>query len=156
MVVTLIPPPSANKLWRTFRGRTVRSSAYNDWLEYAAEVIRKEPNFHQFDEPVRVSITLFPGKGVTRLADLDNLIKPVLDVLCPEKLGTEGEVKKPGTGVIQDDNLGHVHEVVVRLASSEPRVKKGKEKLPAIIAVRVRSMTEHQRIVARMVDEGVS
>ncbi len=82
----LLPyPPSANRYWRTFRGRHVRSA---DAVQYRGEVMSRANLYglHLLFCPVRVRVTLHPkltAKGIasrTRI-DLDNCCKVVLDAL---------------------------------------------------------------------------
>lgn len=116
--VALIPPPSANNLWRHFRGQTVRTKAYNDWLEYAVQEMEK--NLTPVTGRVKILIILHEGKGIKVTADLDNFIKPVLDALKPPTFNTDkdGQVaqSKPGASIIEDDNLRHVHRIVADFA----------------------------------------
>jgi len=80
-------PPSTNRLWRQFRGRTIKSAVYRDWIKEAAlrvgvvETIRGpfEVTFHA----VRPDL---------RRRDLDNLTKASMDCLTQCK-------------VIEDDSL---------------------------------------------------
>jgi len=149
MLVTLLPPPSVNECWRWFRGNMVRSKRYTDWLAHCTEVI-EEQGHGPVATPCRVCVTVVPGVGITSRSDLDNLIKPIMDLLTPEKRadpkeeGEQGKLRKPGAGIIPDDNLTHVHEVVVRLATGTPK-KRGKKVPPAVIVVRVQPIAEHYR-----------
>ena len=82
----LLPyPPSANRYWRTFRGRHVRSA---DAVTYRGEVMSRASIYglHLLRGPVKVLATLHPKltrKGVASLVriDLDNCVKVVLDAL---------------------------------------------------------------------------
>lgn len=84
-ILTLGYPVSANRYWRTCRGRTFRSAEadrYKDSAKRAASLA----GLPQFDGPVAVYIALHPKltkKGVASLArmDLDNCIKVTLDAL---------------------------------------------------------------------------
>ena len=84
-ILRLDYPVSANRYWRTFRGRTVRSSeadAYKDGVRRVAW----QAGVVALADPVVVRITLHPKqtkRGVasrTRM-DLDNCIKVTLDAL---------------------------------------------------------------------------
>ena len=79
-------PPSSNRYWRHFRGRTVRSSE--------AERYRVAVFAHVFSEgftgclsgPIRVCATLHPkrtkkGEASKTRLDLDNCVKVLLDAL---------------------------------------------------------------------------
>ena len=82
-------PPSANNLWRSARGRTYRSRTYTDWLLEAgllAKQCLKEP----IKGPYKLSITA--ARPDKRKRDLDNLLKPISDLLT-------------SIGAIEDDHL---------------------------------------------------
>ena len=80
--VRLPIPPSANSMWRNVNGRTLLSKKYRQWRGEA----RWGPDskwpavagLPVFEGPVSVDITL---KRPRKNADLDNRIKPILDVL---------------------------------------------------------------------------
>lgn len=116
--VALVPPPSANRYWKTFRGRTVRSAEATAWLECASDLIQR--NIRPATGSVKVLLELRMGKGVANTADLDNFIKVTMDALKPESRHREtNQVTKPGAGVIVDDSLLYVHEVVARILPEE-------------------------------------
>jgi Holliday junction resolvase RusA-like endonuclease len=119
--VALPPPPSANRLWKTFRGRAVRSAEFNNWLKEA--VIQIQSNIRPTSGPVAVRLVLHLGSGVMRTADLDNFLKPTLDALKPETRHKEtGQVTKPGAGVIADDNLEVVRSIELDIRNEGPKV----------------------------------
>jgi Holliday junction resolvase RusA-like endonuclease len=78
-VITVALPPSANRLWRYSRGRVHRSGEYTSWLKSAGwEAKAQRPA--SLPGWVRVKIrAALPEKG--RTVDLDNHIKPALDLL---------------------------------------------------------------------------
>jgi crossover junction endodeoxyribonuclease RusA len=82
-------PPSANRLWRSGRGRVYRSAEYNSWLKEAGfSILAQNPpkiagHYKIFIEAAR------PDK---RRRDLDNIAKASMDVLV-------------SLGVIQDDSF---------------------------------------------------
>jgi crossover junction endodeoxyribonuclease RusA len=80
-------PPSANAIWRSNRGHVHKSAAYKAWLTVAGWQVRSQhPN--KIEGPYKLSIeAVRPDK---RRRDIDNLIKPVSDLLC-------------SIGVIEDD-----------------------------------------------------
>lgn len=85
-------PPSANRIWRKFRGRMVRSGEYVEWLQACrmaipAEAIGRVRGRHSLDIAV--------DRPDRRARDLDNLCKPTLDAIKDDKF-----VK----GVIRDDS----------------------------------------------------
>lgn len=116
--VVIVPPPSANRLWKNFRGRVVKSRDYEDWLTH---VQRDLAELGKAPSPCGVTIILHGGKGVTVRSDLDNLIKPTMDALRHAE-------------VLADDNLDHVHAIHARF---EPYVGKAKDRGFAELEVRV-------------------
>jgi len=91
MTIDLLYPPSVNRLWRYGRGRAFKTKAYNDWLE-AGEARLLAFNLQSFDGPVSVEMAV--GRPDKRRRDLDNIVKPCLDLL--ERVG-----------VFEDDSQVH-------------------------------------------------
>jgi crossover junction endodeoxyribonuclease RusA len=81
-------PPSANAIWHSNRGHVHKSAAYKAWLKQAGwEARAQHPD--KIEGAYRLSIEVTrPDK---RHRDLDNLIKPISDLLT-------------GLGVIRDDS----------------------------------------------------
>ena len=84
-ILRLAYPVSANRYWRTFRGRTIRSSEA-DVYKASARVVAERFGVVEIQGPVSVSIALLPKltkRGLASLArmDLDNCIKVTLDAL---------------------------------------------------------------------------
>lgn len=105
----LVPPPSANRYWRVFRGRAVRSAEATQWLRYAADLLKSD---QEAVVTARVHIVLQEGKGVMATADLDNFMKVTMDALRPETHDEETKkVKHPGAGLILDDSLAFVRSI---------------------------------------------
>lgn len=102
--ITLPFPPSANRLWRNFKGRTVISEGYRLWKETAGWTLQAQrPQKHE--GPVNIAIKLMmPDK---RRRDIDNRIKPILDLLCAHR-------------VIAGDDSRFVRSVSVSLAHGGP------------------------------------
>ena len=78
-------PVSANRYWRTCRGRTYRSAEATQY-KAAAKLAAARAGVVALDGPAAVSITLHPKltkRGFASLArmDLDNCIKVTLDAL---------------------------------------------------------------------------
>jgi Holliday junction resolvase RusA-like endonuclease len=72
-------PPSVNRLWRSTKdGKHYRSPRYQTWFQAAGLEINRQ-------RPGRVSgqfsVLLQLGRPDRRSRDLDNLMKPVLDLL---------------------------------------------------------------------------
>ena len=82
-------PPSANHLWRSARGRTYRSRAYVDWLAEAG-LYAKQQFKQTLKGPYKLTITA--ARPDKRKRDLDNILKPISDLL-------------KSIGAIEDDHL---------------------------------------------------
>lgn len=112
LIWTLPVPPSANALWqggiRTWRDKRTggfrqgwtqwRSPAYEGWLHECSLLIGRA---ERVPGPVRVAITVRGGKGFREGRDLDNCVKPVVDLVRHKR-------------VISDDNVTVVVEVCAR------------------------------------------
>lgn len=98
MTVTIPVPPSANSVTGHGRGRHYRSHEYAAWLRAAAAAIRMSQGA-EVAPPAVVHIRV--GR-IRANRDIDNLVKPVLDVLRE-------------AGVLADDDTRHVREVRVWL-----------------------------------------
>lgn len=85
MRVTLPYPPSANRYWRVWRGRAVKSKEAREYQEAARETLPKEPA----TGPVIVTLRVFRP---ARRGDLDNSIKVVLDALKGAAFDDDGQV----------------------------------------------------------------
>ena len=71
-------PPSVNRIWKPGPTGFFRSAEYKAWRNSAAmEVMAARKNGLKFVEPVEVIII---AKRHNKLSDVDNLIKPLLDV----------------------------------------------------------------------------
>ena len=80
-------PPSANRLWRRSGSRIHKSSAYAGWLKSAGwEAMAQRPG--GIKGPYALSIQA--RRPDSRKRDIDNLIKPISDLLAT-------------VGVIEDD-----------------------------------------------------
>ena len=78
-------PPSVNALWRMSGRRMHKSKRYSEWIEECLLALELEPR-PQIAGPFICEIEVGrprrkDGKVSTRKADIDNRIKPVLD-LC--------------------------------------------------------------------------
>jgi crossover junction endodeoxyribonuclease RusA len=96
MITLSLPyPPSANKLWRSVDGRNIKSADYRRWLSLAASEI---PCALRGKITGRCAVSILADRPDNRARDIDNLLKPVLDALKPDK-------KQPLLkGVIRDDS----------------------------------------------------
>lgn len=108
VIVTLPYPPSANKLWRKVGERMLKSSDYRRWLVMANAAIPLASRGHVTG---RCAITIIADRPDRRARDIDNLAKPLLDALKPQK-------DMPLKGVIRDDSL--VAPLLLDWSSEEP------------------------------------
>lgn len=79
-------PPSANRYWRHFRGRTVRSSEADKYRGAVSFYARSAGLTERLTGAVRVCATLHPkrtkkGEASKTRLDLDNCVKVLLDAL---------------------------------------------------------------------------
>ncbi|MBR2586305.1 MAG: RusA family crossover junction endodeoxyribonuclease [Thermoguttaceae bacterium] len=94
-------PPTANLIWRTTGRVTYLSKPYKAFLKSAVAAILAQKRWGMITSPVIVDITLHPPRNMR--FDVDNRIKPTLDVLTK-------------AGVWQDDS--QVVELSVRRANT--------------------------------------
>lgn len=72
-------PPSANDLWRVFRNRAIKSKKYREWIARAHSIVLESVgSMEPTESPCVVKMQIY----VRRRRDVDNNIKPVLDVLA--------------------------------------------------------------------------
>ena len=71
------PPPSLNNAFVNGKKGRFKSSAYKGWQGFAQTELRRQAGWHV---PGKVTIRILYSRADTK-ADLDNLIKPVLDLL---------------------------------------------------------------------------
>jgi crossover junction endodeoxyribonuclease RusA len=95
--LTLPYPPSANKLWRYVGGKPLKSAHYRAWLREAGLLVTLGVRANIIEGPYALYIRA--GRPDQRRRDLDNLIKPLNDVLV------EG-------GAVRDDSNCHKIEAV--------------------------------------------
>ena len=94
MVSIRIPyPPSTNRIWRQGQGRMHKSQEYKDWLALASWEIRAQLGPKKvITDPFKLTVRV--ERPDRRKRDLDNLLKPILDLL--------GHY-----GLIENDSLCH-------------------------------------------------
>lgn len=88
-IVTLEYPPSANRLWRNVKGRTLKSLEYRNWLAHMAWHCAAQGET-PLDGPFSVHIMV--NRPDNRARDIDNLCKPILDAVA-------------ASGLIENDSL---------------------------------------------------
>jgi Holliday junction resolvase RusA-like endonuclease len=122
--LTLPLPPSANRIWRMWRGRMRKSDEYRAWKDAAAESVALQL---AGDGPLRhftVAIMLPP----TRI-DPDNRVKPYLDAL--QAGGAIEDDKRLRCLVLTVDDTRDPTTALIQLRHAEappPKVKKKKGK----------------------------
>jgi crossover junction endodeoxyribonuclease RusA len=80
LIIVVLPyPPSANSMWRHVGKRVLRSAEYEAWRKQCALIIRSETRGHGVAGPY--AMTMQVGRPDRRRRDIDNLVKPVGDVL---------------------------------------------------------------------------
>ena len=85
-------PPSANRIWRYYRGRPTKSKDYRLWLDHSALLIQATWQHKTITAPVHIGFAV--GVPDKRKRDLDNRLKPCLDLL-------------EAAGVLENDHLVH-------------------------------------------------
>lgn len=109
ITVRLPFPPSANRLWRNVRGRTIRSAEYDAWLEKASWEVRRVVSMQHDRKGVQgpYGLTILACPPDRRKRDLGNLEKAVSDALAKG-------------GAVQDDSLAQT--ISLEWAAGEPGV----------------------------------
>lgn len=95
-VSLLLPfPPSVNSLFFNVRGRgRVKTKRYSDWIVDAGMAAKAQMRLHDYRVEGPFGLEAIAYRPDKRKRDLDNLLKPILDLLGPKTLG-----------VIEDDHL---------------------------------------------------
>lgn len=93
----ILIPPTANHIWKKSRRGMYRTKKYTDWIEDSSLMLHAA-GLKCFAEPVSVTLTIHGGKGWRENWDIDNRIKPTLDLLRHN-------------AVIQSDSSRHVRAV---------------------------------------------
>lgn len=88
-IVRMEFPPSANRIWRNVGGKTLKSAEYRAWKEAQEWAVRaqREPTVLG---PYAAHIMV--NRPDNRRRDIDNLLKPISDVLV-------------AAGIVEDDCL---------------------------------------------------
>ena len=122
-------PPSTNQIWRSYRGRVVKSAKYKKWLSDTAWLMKR---LGSVQHPVAVKVGIVSGKGWRKGRDLDNILKPVLDALV-------------ASSVIEDDSTSHVVSInmeFVQRTILKRQTKKAFRETPALCWVDVQEYRE--------------
>lgn len=101
-------PPSLNNIFATVRGRRIKTSAYKAWrAEAGYKILAQRPQKHSGDVVVNIQI----GPRIKN-ADIDNRIKPVLDVLTETRIISD-DARVKGVSAAWNDNVQGCEVVVV-------------------------------------------
>jgi len=100
MKMTLPIPPSVNHMYRSKRGGVYKSKKYQQWIQEAALMIQLTRKGAKINPPYKFIMTIVGGKGWRTNRDLDNCLKPVLDLLTT-------------MNIIEDDNCHLVNSLAV-------------------------------------------
>ena len=106
IVLTIAAPPSANRLYRMFRGRMAKSSEYRAWKDQQAAAIAHQLGGASLPGHFAVAMLLPKSR-----MDLDNRCKPILDAmqaggvyrddkLCMSLKMTVDHAREPGTVLV--------------------------------------------------------
>lgn len=107
MSLKLPYPPSANTIWRVFKGRAIKSAKYRAWLERAQDALRAQ-DAGEVHGPYR--LTIIATRPDRRRRDIGNLEKPISDAL-------------QAYGVIKDDS--EAQSIFVMWSADKPNPKAG-------------------------------
>ena len=103
-------PPSANRIWRKYKGRIVRDPVYVQWLDTEGWKIISQK---QGGIAGPYKLTVEAVKPDRRRRDLDNILKPLSDLL-------------KSVGTIDDDS--EAEEINLKWVSAGPAVRVRVEK----------------------------
>lgn len=108
-------PPSANHIHAFARGRVRRSKNYQTWLTTCQFMLGKPG---RVSGVVGVRVVIIGGKGWRSNRDLDNTLKPILDLLRY-------------LDIIEEDNTGIVRRIEVTFQT--PATKKSDASVTVIV-----------------------
>lgn len=96
-------PFTANKMYAPIsRGKMVKSRQYINWLQKNKEIIKK--NLLPPEEfPIEIQLTIFSNYDWMNKNDIDNLIKPTIDLLVKSEILPDDSTK-----YIQNVNIKHI------------------------------------------------
>lgn len=132
------PPPSANAIWRTYKGRTVKSAEYQAWLVKAGWEVKAQAKGFKLPEPSYWGTMLYVPRSKTRV-DVDNVAKATHDML-----------KK--TGVVPDDRF-LVHTTQLYWAGETFKIEVTGESLDVWLPIMNPSPELKKRLIAANKEE---
>ena len=92
-------PPSANRYWRNFRGRTVISAEAQAYRDVVNILARRQYQGNPTESPVAVSMII---RRPARRRDLDNHFKVMLDALQNIIYVNDGQIFRLNAEMIDD------------------------------------------------------
>ena len=95
-------PPSVNSIWVRGKWGSYKSRNYCDWEKHNITLFTTKEAL-QLDRDVQITVKVVPGKGWRMNRDIDNILKPILDMLTL-------------ANVIKDDNSSIVKSVLVTIS----------------------------------------
>ena len=95
-------PFTANKMYAPIaRGKMVKSRQYINWLQKNKEIIKKNLLPPQ-EFPIEIQLTIFSNYDWMNKNDIDNLIKPTIDLLVKSE-------------ILPDDSTKYIQNVNIKL-----------------------------------------
>lgn len=102
-------PPSVNHIFKWGKKSVYRSKNYREWIKKCEEIYSTVNLFVR--PPVAIELVIYGGAGWRVNRDLDNVLKPTIDLMRFLK-------------VIPEDNIRVVNEVIARyIQPAKPRMK---------------------------------
>lgn len=120
IVLTIAAPPSANRLWRNFRGRMVKSDEYRAWKDEQAAAIAHQLGGARIEGYFAIAM-LMPQSRM----DLDNRVKPLLDAM--QAGGAVVNDKRCMSLSAKVDHLREPGSVLAHLWAVDPPPPKGRK-----------------------------
>ena len=109
MTMDIPIPPSVNHIFKWGKKSVYRSKNYRDWIKSCEGIYSVINLFVQ--PPVAIELVIYGGSGWRINRDLDNVLKPTIDLMRFLK-------------VIPEDNISIVNEVIARyIHPAKPRMK---------------------------------
>ena len=102
--LTIGAPFSANQMYSpSIKYGMVKSKKYRKWIEH--NITQFQTISPPISFPVEIDICVFGGRGFGQRSDVDNIVKPIGDLLVKAK-------------ILPDDNYKYVNKYTVRFMDS--------------------------------------
>lgn len=132
-------PPSANRIWRNWGGRMVKSSEYRTWKDAAAHSIAHQLAGQPALQWFSAAIIMPPTRR-----DLDNSAKPILDALQAGGAVSDDKGLRCLLMTVDDARRGETTVAITLRPASEPVKVKKSRKQPASGMGTVRPLSHHK------------